>query len=481
MTEKGVAMLRTSNLGFRVFSDAERQELHSAALEVLERVGVEIHSERALEVARRAGAYVEGNRARFPAALVDKCIRSAPSRVVLCDRNGERKLMLEAGRFYFGPGPTTIYTIDPVNGERKIPGLSDTQRASRVMDALPNIDFQMDFGSIGDVDAKLMDVHAFEAMLSNSTKPIVHWANNTRNCQAMIDMAAEVAGGLANLRVNPSFAIYSEPVSPLMHEFDALDVAMLMAENDLPAIYTPAPLGGATAPATLAGIIVISLCESLSGLVLHQTVREGAPFVMGGVITILDMAAAQITYGSPEFMLMAAGLSEMAHFYRLPMFSTAGCSDSKVCDGQHAAEIAQNLLMAALSGGNLIHDVGFIESGTCTSLQALVIADELIAQVKRLVRGIEVSDETLALDVIAEVGPGGDFLRQRHTADHFRDEWFFPTLMNRGRHQGWEDNGKPDLAANAQRKLLGILEGHHPPQLDEETQKNIHAVIQNLQ
>jgi len=110
------------------------------------------------------------------------------------------------------------------------------------MDALPNIDFQMDFGSIGDVDAKLMDVHAFEAMLSNSTKPIVHWAYNTRNCQAMIDMAAEVAGGLANLRVNPSFAIYSEPVSPLMHEFDALDVAMLMAENDLPAIYTPAPL-----------------------------------------------------------------------------------------------------------------------------------------------------------------------------------------------------------------------------------------------
>jgi len=296
----------------------------------------------------------------------------------------------------------------------------------------------------------------------------------------MIDMAAEVAGGLANLRVNPSFAIYSEPVSPLMHEFDALDVAMLMAENDLPAIYTPAPLGGATAPATLAGIIVISLCESLSGLVLHQTVREGAPFVMGGVITILDMAATQITYGSPEFMLMAAGLSEMAHFYRLPMFSTAGCSDSKVCDGQHAAEIAQNLLMAALSGGNLIHDVGFIESGTCSSLQALVIADELIAQVKRLVRGIEVSDETLALDVIAEVGPGGDFLRQRHTADHFRDEWFFPTLMNRGRHQGWEDNGKPDLAANAQRKLLGILEGHHPPQLDKETQKNIHAVIQNL-
>ena len=313
-------------------------------------------------MARRAGAGVEGDRARFPAALVEKCIRSAPSCVVLCDRNGERKLMLEAGRFSSDPGPTTMSASTLSPESEGFPVWPTRSGPRRVIDALPHIDFQMDFGSIGDVDAELMDVYAFEAMLGNSTKPIVHWAYNTRNCQAMIDMAAEIAGGLANLRTNPSFAIYSEPVSPLMHEFDALDVAMLMAENDLPAIYTPAPLGGATAPATLAGIIVISLAESLSGLVLHQTVREGAPFVMGGVITILDMAATQITYGSPEFMLMAAGLSEMAHYYQLPMLSTAGCSDSKVCDGQLAAEIAQNLLMAALSGGNLIHDVGFIES-----------------------------------------------------------------------------------------------------------------------
>lgn len=474
-------MLRKSNLGFRLFTDAQRAELHSAAMEVLERVGVEIHSDQALEVAKSAGAYVEGNRVRFPAALVEKCIRSAPSRVVLCDRDGNRKMMLEGDRFYFGPGPTTIYTIDPLTGERKVPGLADTQRASRVMDALPNIDFQMDFGSIGGVDARIMDVHAFEAMLNNSTKPIVHWAYNTQNCQAMIDMAADVAGGLANLRANPSFAIYSEPVSPLMHEFDALDVAMLMAENNLPAIYTPAPLGGATAPATLAGVIVISLCESLSGLVLHQAVREGAPFIMGGVITILDMSATQISYGSPEFMLMAAGLSEMAHYYRIPMFSTAGCSDSKSCDGQHAAEISENLLMAAMSGGNLIHDSGYMESGTCTSLQSLVIADEIIGQVKRLVRGIEVNEKTLALDVIAKVGPGGDFMSERHTFETFRNEWFFPTLLNRRRYQDWEDNGRPDLAANAQKKLLGIIEDHQPPQLDEETQKRVHAIVQRLQ
>lgn len=469
-----------SNLGFRVLDDRQRADIHGAVLETLQRVGVEVHSERALDVARRAGAQVEGNRVKFPPALVEKSIRSAPSRLVLCDRHGVRRITLQAGRFHFGAGPTAIYTIDPVTGERRIPGVDDTRRASRVMDALPNIDFQMDFGSIGDVDASVMDVHAFEAMLTTSSKPIVHWAYTTRNCQAMIDMAAEVAGSLDELRTSPTFAIYSEPVSPLMHEADALDVAMLMAENGLPSIYTPAPLGGATAPATLAGIIVISLCESLSGLVLHQAVREGAPFIMGGVITILDMSATQITYGSPESMLMAAGLAEMARHYGIPSWSTAGCSDAKACDGQHAAEIAQNLLTAAMSGGNLIHDCGYMESGNCTSLQSLVIADELIGQVKRIVRGIEVDEGSLALDVIAAVGPGGDYMRQRHTKRHYRDEWFFPTILNRRRHLDWQNAGRPDLAANAQVKLLGILADHHPEPLDADVQHRVHAVLDRL-
>ena len=159
------------------------------------------------------------------------------------------------------------------------------------------------------------------------------------------------------------------------------------------------------------------------------------------------------------------------------MFSTAGCSDSKVCDGQHAAEVAQNLLLAALSGGNLIHDVGFMESGNCTSLQALVIADEIIGQVKRIAKGIEVNEETLAIDVIAAVGPGGDYLRQRHTKSHYRKEWFFPTLLNRGRYQEWASSGKPDLAARAQEKLLRIIEEHQPSQLSPEALERVHGHV----
>jgi len=479
-------MLRRSNyqtnatLNFRVFTEDQCQELHSAALEILERVGVEMHSKKALEAAKKAGAFVDDKRVRFPAALVEKCIRSAPSRVVLCDRDGNRKMMLEGNRFYFGPGPTVTYTIDPITGERKVPEYSDICRASRVMDALPNIDFQMDFGTIRDVETKILDVYAFEAMLTNSPKPIVHWAYNTKNLQAMIDMGIAVAGSLQNLQNNPFFAIYTEPVTPLVHEFDALDNAMLMAEYNLPAIYTPAPQAGITAPATLAGTIVVGLCESLSGLVIHQTVREGAPFIMGGVITIMDMATTQITYGSPEFMLMAAGLSEMAHYYQIPMFSTAGCSDAKTCDGQHAVEISQNIMMAALSGGNLIHDVGYMESGMCTSLQSLVIADEIIGQVKRLIRGIEINENTLALDIIAKVGPGGNFITEEHTFQNFKKEWFFPALFNRRRYQDWASSGKPTLADNAQKKLIDIIENHIPKPLDEEVKNKVRQILESL-
>lgn len=469
-----------SSLCFQIFTQQQCEEIHSATLEVLERVGVNVHHPKALEILAKGGAYVVGNRVKYPAALVERCIRSTPSRVVLCNRNQERKMFLEGNNFYFGPGPSAMYTLDPLTGERRFPILKDTCNASRVMDALPNIDFQMDFGTISDVDDKIPDVFSFEALLSNSTKPIVHWSYNTGNLKAIVDMAVTIAGSLQELQNYPLFALYCEPISPLTLGFEALDIAMAMAEYNLPIVYTPAPQGGITAPATLAGTIVQALAESLSGLVLHQLVREGAPFIMGGVITIMDMSATQITYASPEFNLMSAGLSSMAKYYKIPVFSTAGCSDSKCVDQQAGIDIATSCMMAALSGGNLIHDVGYMESGMATSLQSLVIADEVIGQVKRLIRGIEVNKETLALDVIASVGPGGHYLAETHTRNNFKKEWWMPTIFNRGRHANWSAEGKPDLLAVANRKLKNILENYQPDPLDEQKKSKLREIVSKM-
>lgn len=469
-----------SSLYFRVFTEQQCEEIHMATLEVLERVGVLIHHPKALELAKKAGAFVDGERVKFPAGLVEKCIRSAPSRIVLCDRDGNRKMFLENNKSYFGPGPTVNYTLDPFTGERRYPTINDTYRASRVMDALPNIDFQMDFGTARDVQTDIADVLMFEAMVNNSTKPIVHWGFTSSNYRAMVDMAIAVRGSLQELQNYPFICFYSEPITPLTHDVDAIEKTMFMAEHFLPCINTPAPLAGATGPATMAGNIVLANAECLSGLVIHQLTREGAPFVMGGVVTIMDMATTQITYSSPEFSLMAAGMTNMAQYYKIPMFSTAGCSDSKCVDQQAGIDIATNCLMAALSGGNIVHDVGYMESGISTSLLQLVIADEVIGQVRQIVKGIEVNKNTLAVDVIEKVGPGGHFMAEEHTFNNFKKEWWFPSIFNRGRFDDWTAQGQPDLAELAKKKLQNIIDSHQPKPLNAEVKNKIKEIASKL-
>ena len=469
-----------SSLNFSVFTESQKDEIHSASLEVLADVGVDMNCEKALSLVKKAGAFVDGNRVKFPPGMVEKAIRSAPSRIVLSNRDGERTMFLEGNNFYYGSGPTVTFTLDPFTGEHREATIADTARAARVMDALPNIDYLMDFGTPSDVTPEIMDVIAFKTMMENSKKPIVHWAYNVNNVKAMIDMAAAQRGSLQALQESPFFAIYREPITPLVHDFTALDVCMTMAEYNLPCVYTPAPQAGVTAPATLAGTIVVGNCECLSGLVVSQLVREGAPFIMGGVFTLMDLNSTQITYGSPEFCLLMAGMSEMASYYKIPMFSTAGCTDSKAIDQQFASETSLNILMSALSGGNLIHDVGYIESGMCTSLLSLVICDEIISKVKYMMKGIEVSDRTLALDVIREVGPGGNFITEEHTVENFKKDWWFPALHNRQRFNVWEAEGKQTMGDVALKKLQHIVDTHKVPALDSKVQSQLDEILNRV-
>lgn len=462
---------------FQVLSRDQCEEIHYATMEVLEDVGVLVHDQEALDLLKTGGAFVDGNRVRLPAALVEKALRSAPSRIVLCDRNGNRRLFLEGNNFYFGPGPTNTFTIDPYTGEKRKPTIADTRRAALVIDGLPNIDYQMDLGTPQDVPPTLADVYAFEAMLTTSPKPIVHWGFGVEGYRAILDMAVVVAGSLQELQNYPFVCLYSEPTSPLQHSAEAIQKLMFMSEHNLPVIYTPAPMAGATSPVTMAATVVMSNAESLSGLVVSQLKREGAPFIMGGVITIMDMQSSILSYAAPEFSLLAAALTDMAHFYKLPMFSTAGCSDSKVVDQQAAVEAAISCLTAALSGANLIHDVGYIEYGSTSSLAMLAIGDEIIGMVKRIVRGIRVDEQSLALDVIKKVGPGGHFLGEDHTFRHFRSEMWLPRLINRQRFDSWVAGGSTTMLDRANERVRDILEHHAPEPLPADVQKRLREIV----
>ncbi|MFU8794686.1 MAG: trimethylamine methyltransferase family protein, partial [Dethiobacteria bacterium] len=424
---------------FSVFSQDQCARVFRAILEVLERTGARIYNEEALELLRNAGCRIDGERVWIPSRLVEKAIESAPSRLALADRNGKRRLFLEGRNTYFGPGPTNPNFIDLDSGERRKVTKQDVRNVARLVDALPSLDFCMSLACISDVTPVLADVHEVQAMLENTSKPIVSWAFNLNNNASIVALCEAAAGGAALLRDNPFFVLYTEPATPLKHPKESLDKLLFMAEKELPVIYTPGVQGNATAPSSLAGVIVMAASDCLAGLVIHQLKNPGAPFIAGGVTTNMDMRTMIHCYASsPDFCLMHAGYSELVQYLGLPMFSTAGASDSKALDMQTAIEYSLSIYTAALSGANLVHDVGFLESGMSASLQGLVMGDEIISYVRKMIAGIRVDDETLAVDVIDAVGPGGHFLQEDHTYRNFKTAFWLPRLMNREQYPAWE-------------------------------------------
>ena len=464
-------------LQFRVLSDSQRDELHYAVLEVLEDVGVVVKSARVIEMLKKAGAYIEGEKVKMPRSLVEKALRTAPSGFALYDRNGERKLLFEGSNCYFGPGPSTTYTIDPYSGERRHPKKADTANAVRVMDALENIDFIMDFGTVQDVPARAADLYQLQAILENTTKPTVHWGFDSQNCQVILEICSAITGGLEELQKRPFLALFACSNTPLLHTVEALDKLIFTAENNIPFVCVSAPTAGATAPVSLAGTLVITLAECLSGLVIHQLVREGAPLALGGVTGATDMQTLAMSYGCPEFNLMHAALTEMVHFYNLPLWGTAGCTDSKTVDQQAAVEATASIMMSAMSGTNMVHDVGYLEGGNCSSLAMLVMCDEIIGYVKRLVRGVQVDDITLALDAIKRVGPMGEFVTDPHTYENFKKELWFPKLMDRHPCQRWLADGSLTMGDKAMIRVRELIENHEPETLDPKAAKKIQQII----
>lgn len=465
---------------FRVLSDAQLEELHLGTLEVLRRTGVRVMVPEAREMLKKAGCWVEGERVRFPAGLVEWAARTAPSRVVLCDREGEPAIFLEDGRSYFGTGSDTPFVIDLETGERRRGALHDVERMARLVDGLPNIDFLMCMAIAQDIPQTYSDLYHFRAMVTNTTKPICYTAWNLTNLKAIIEMCEAVAGGEEAFQRNPFAILYAEPISPLQHVVEGTEKLLYTVRKGLPIVYTPGMMFGAAAPMTSAGGLLVANAELLSGLVMAQLANEGVGFVYGGGVTVMDMRTMSVTYASPEFLINMAALTDMAHYYKLPVFSFGACSDSKCFDQQAGLEGGMWTLLAALAGGNLCHDVGYIESGLTASMEMVVLGDETIGMVRRIMEGIKISPEMLAIDTIDEVGPGGNFVSADHTARHVRENWF-PTILDRSFYTDWVAAGKPTTGDRARRKAMRILETHEPLPLAAEVRAQVDAIFARME
>lgn len=463
---------------FRLLSDDQLEEMFQAALKVLEEIGLDVHNEEARQILGENGASVDELRVRIPSYMVKQALSTAPRSFTIWARDGDpdKNIHIGAGRPYYGPGPTCPNFLDPTTSQRRPYLRKDASAVAKVCDALPNIDFCESLGTVSDVHPELGATYEFAEMFPNTSKPIVAWSYDWQDGEDIHKMAVAAAGGQKAFEKRPNYVHYCEPLSPLVSNEEALNKLIFAARHRVPLIFTPCPSAGGTAPSTMAGILTQAAAESWMGLVVSQFIAPGLPFFMGGVVSIMDMQYAVLSYGAPELSLLQAGLTELAHYVGLPLWTTGGCTDAKVIDEQAALEGALSVFFSGLSGGDLCHDVGYIESGMTGSLQQLVLMNEAIGHTKRVRQGIEVTPETLAVDVIADVGPGGHFLGEKHTLDHFREFWQ-PELMDRNKVDDWEAAGSKTLGGRVQEKLVEILDTHQPPELPEGVPARIEEVL----
>lgn len=474
ITQSSYQSLQAPN--FQKLSQDQLTRIHAASMEILERTGVRLHLPEAVDILKNAGAAVtEGNRVRIPAHLVEWALRAAPKRVVLANRLGERVMPLERNHVFYGPGSDCPNVIDLHTGERRPGTLRDIQDGIRLCDALPNIDFLMSLNLASDVPPERADLHQMQAMLSNSIKPILFVTTEFEGCVKAVEMAEIVAGGMEVLRQDPLCALYINVTSPLVHNAEALQKLLFMAEKGLPTTYTPVVLRGANGPVTPAGAVAYANAGELTGLVLSQLKREGAPLLLsGGTQDMLDMRTMLDIYAAPPNRVLCV---EMAHYYGLPIFGLGGASDSKLPDQQAAAEIAFSLLTETLAGTHLVHDVGYLEGGMTNSLEMIVMADEMIHWVKNFMRGVVVDEETLALDWIDKVGPGGDFLGIDHTREHFREDWY-PSLFDRKNYESWAAEGRSELRDRARDKAVKLVAEHQPEPLPADIALALQSIVE---
>jgi trimethylamine--corrinoid protein Co-methyltransferase len=447
-----------------MLSDKGKQDIYDAAVRIATEIGMRVPHPVSRDLLVAAGATVDdGDLVHVSREMIENARKTAPASFTVYDRDGE--LAMEVGNYhsYFGTGSDLMTIYDLETGDVRPSGLADVARAAHVCDALPNIDFIMSCAYPHDVEpASRAYLESFRAMVSNTTKPMVMTAEGADDLEVMWKIASELRGSAEELRAKPYFIMYGEPVSPLRHASEVLDKLLFCADWGIPAIYSPAPSAGATAPITQAGHIVLAVAESLFGLVIHQLRKPGAPFVFGMGPVKIDMSTVQALYNSAEYYTTILGICEMAKWLDLPNWGYAGSSDSHLVDAQAGMDAAELTLLSMQAGSNLNHDIGYLAFGLVGALELVVITDEIISLNRRTLEGIEVSDETLGVEVIAKVGPGGDFLREKHTARYVRGQQWMPTMLNRKTRDHWKADGSPDLRERARRKALAILADHKP-------------------
>ncbi len=477
-------MIRKGPAGgsFRPLSEESIDRIHQTAMRVIEEVGFEINSEAALDLFKRAGAWVnqEKHLVRLPQPRVMELIEMAPSEIKLCGQDEKHDLFLGGQRVYAGTGGTALYIYHPDTEQRQLATLDDLKRIAKLVDQLDNIHLFMLPTYPSELPVEQVDVNRFFAGLDNTTKHVMGGVYTPDGVKQVIQMAETVAGSSEKLRQHPLISMIICSISPLKMDRQHGDLMVPIAQAGIPLVCPAEPLCGATSPVTLAGNLVIQTVDSLMGVLLTQIVNPGTPVIFGSVATITDFRDLKYLAGPVEMGLINAAGAQMAQFYKLPFYATGGMTDSKVLDAQCGYESAFTSLLCALAGANFIHDAaGLMEFALTACYEKYVIDNEILGMMMRAVEGITVNDDTLAFDLIKQVGPGGNFVTAKHTRRFMRSEHYQPTLSDRNWRDEWEARGSKTTWERAAEKVKEIIV-HHKYRLPADIRQQVLSEIAGI-
>lgn len=465
-------MPRTGLIGgqYKPLTEEQVRTIHEASLTVLEQTGIRVEHEEALGLFRSAGAHVNGNHVHIPRAMVEDAVAQAASEVLLAGRDPAHDLLLEDKRVYAGTGGSPTHVLDPRADSVRPGTLRDLVDFVRLADALQHVDFVVIPVYPTDVPTPDVPVNRFYASLANTTKHVMGGVDSVHGAKQVLDMAVRIAGTVEALRERPFVScIACWMVSPLYLDVGVTDILLYWSRQALPVVLSSAPTAGSSAPVTLTGTLVQLNAEQLSGILLVQLVRPGSPVIAGYIPGVANLRTGGYLGGAVEFGIMQAAAAQLAHFYEVPIYGSGGMTDSKLPDQQAGYEKMVTLLLAAMGGCNYIHHaVGMITNMNSASLEQAVVDDEIVGMVMRVLRGIDVTEETLAVEVIDRVGARGSFLSDEHTVDFMRSEFFQPQVGDRKERQTWEQQGKLDTRARAAALAERLLNEHQPPGLPRE-------------
>ncbi len=464
---------------FEILTKTQLEKVHATSLRILEEIGLEFGHAPALEVLKKGGAKIEGQRVFFPARLVEAQIKKPPAEFTLHARNPENNLVIGGRNTVFAPGYGAPFVTDLVKG-RRLATLNDFENFVKLTSASAHQDLLS--GTVvepTDIPPEIRHLRMLYASMKYSDKCFMGSTMGARAARECLQMASILFGSGADLTAKPIIFGIVGALTPLKYDARMLEALMEYAAAGQPQIIASLAIAGATGPVTMAGNLALQNAEVMAGIVLAQLIREGTPVIFGGVSSNAEMRNGTLSIGSPEMAMNAAATAQIARYYKLPVRGGGAVCDAKSPGAQASYESMMNLLMARLSGINFVlHCAGILESFNCMSYEKFIIDDEMCGMVKRIQRGYEVNPDTLAFDVVREVGPGGHFLDKDHTFDHFRSEFYQPKLSNRDDYVSWQGNGFPQNVAAANKKYLEILETYEPPELPTDVDNDLLGFIE---